>query len=324
MIPFPNFKKHAALRDSCDSKPDSKLPNNEFDAAIDTMRQSYQLARHVGSTPNVICNLIAIAIQTQTTESLSELISAANSPNMYWAIRSLPYPLIDIEPTYRFESSMAFRLFPFLKDADTAQRPAEEWSRLLTDVVVSLDDYNSRSKTEFLSTQLKMTAMIMRSYPIAKRELLAAGYDQQRIEQMPVGQVMAIFARDCYQHVIDESLKPILVSFDEGTRIVNPTLQNLIKDGYVSGTPRATAFRDPLLINSRLGFAVDQLREADIRPRRTIASLFVIEAIRMHAAANAGQLPATMDEITVVPVPNNPTNGKDHSCTGLLMDRLNF
>ncbi|MEZ6054431.1 MAG: hypothetical protein R3C02_24095 [Planctomycetaceae bacterium] len=31
-----------------------------------------------------------------------------------------------------------------------------------------------------------------------------------------------------------------------------------------------------------------------------------IEAIRMHMAVNEGRLPASLDEISIVPVPNNP------------------
>lgn len=309
-VVLPEFQEARNLARLLRLKARLEIAEHKFDAAIDTIKQGYQLARHVGSTPSVICNLVAVAIQFQTTESVSELISTANSPNLYWALRSLPDPLIDSRPIYRFESSMAFRLFPFLKDADTAQRPAEEWSRLLTDVVVSLDDYVSRSETELLSTQVRMTAMILRSYSFAKRELIAAGYDQQRIEQMPVGQVVAIFARDCHQHVIDECTKPFLVSYEEGNSISSSVQQSLVDEGYISGSPNSTPMRDPLLINTRLRLAVEQLREADIRPRRIIASLMVVEAIRMHAATHEGRIPSALDEITVVPVPSNPTNGR--------------
>ncbi|MCC7476516.1 MAG: hypothetical protein IT425_14080, partial [Pirellulales bacterium] len=41
-----------------------------------------------------------------------------------------------------------------------------------------------------------------------------------------------------------------------------------------------------------------------------IASLRVIEALRMHAANHNRQLPKSLDEITAVPVPLNPATGK--------------
>ena len=39
-------------------------------------------------------------------------------------------------------------------------------------------------------------------------------------------------------------------------------------------------------------------------------ALMVVEALRMHAWENAGRLPASLDEITVVPVPENPATGE--------------
>ena len=49
---------------------------------------------------------------------------------------------------------------------------------------------------------------------------------------------------------------------------------------------------------------------ASWRIERRIAALRTIEAIRLHAAANDGRLPATLADIHVVPVPDNPTTGK--------------
>jgi len=50
--------------------------------------------------------------------------------------------------------------------------------------------------------------------------------------------------------------------------------------------------------------------EAFNRPRRMIALLATVEAIRMHAAANRNALPAKLSAITAVPVPLDPATGK--------------
>ena len=52
--------------------------------------------------------------------------------------------------------------------------------------------------------------------------------------------------------------------------------------------------------------------EAQVRVQRDIDALRVVEAIRMHAA-QTGSLPATLDEIKVVPVPVNPATSKPFS-----------
>ena len=45
--------------------------------------------------------------------------------------------------------------------------------------------------------------------------------------------------------------------------------------------------------------------QVEVRTQRNIAGFQVIEAIRAHAAAN-NELPKSLDDITVVPVPLNP------------------
>jgi DNA-directed RNA polymerase specialized sigma24 family protein len=55
--------------------------------------------------------------------------------------------------------------------------------------------------------------------------------------------------------------------------------------------------------------AISTARGQSRRAQREARRLQVIEAVRMHAAAT-GKLPATLEEITVVPVPLDPASGK--------------
>ena len=309
-VRLPEFQETRALARILRLKAKLEILEKRFDDAITTIRQSYQLARHVGTSPILIPSLIAIAIEATANDSLGEFLSSENAPNMYWALRELPDPVVNIESSIRFESTMAFRLFPFLNEANTVHRPVDEWQRLLSEAILSLDEYQSQPKIDRLVNRMKVTAMIMRSYPIAKRHLIGKGYDPDRVEKMPVGQVVAIYARDCHQYMYDESMKWMHVSFAErGTRLKS-TMEQLVQDGYLQGGPNTFPERDPLLINSRLSYSVANMSEASIRQRIMVAALIAVEAIRMHASANAGKLPASLDEIKVVPVPLNPATGK--------------
>lgn len=307
---LPEFQESRNLTRILRLKAKLEIAERRLNDAVVTIRQTYQLARHLSSSPVLIVNLIAIATQSLANESLGELLAAQDSPNMYWALRALPDPLVDVRPSSQFESTSAFRLFPFLKDADVAHRSGDEWRRMLTDVIVSLDESPNRSGADQLLTQLQVTAMISRSYPLAKRELIAAGFEEARIEQMPVGQVVAIYARECYQHLMDESLKWMYVPFAEGRDRATAALEKLTQEGYLQQGNGTLPSRDPLLINSRLSYASGNIREASNRQRYLIAALTVVEAIRMHAAENGGKLPESLAEITVVPVPLNPSTDK--------------
>ena len=55
--------------------------------------------------------------------------------------------------------------------------------------------------------------------------------------------------------------------------------------------------------------ATYQIRSAQLRIESQLRAFQVVEAIRMHVA-DTGELPKTIDEIKIVPVPLNPGTGK--------------
>ena len=62
-------------------------------------------------------------------------------------------------------------------------------------------------------------------------------------------------------------------------------------------------------IGSMLLPATYQIRSAQLRIESELRAFQVVEAIRMHVA-DTGELPKTIDEIKIVPVPLNPGTGK--------------
>jgi hypothetical protein len=55
--------------------------------------------------------------------------------------------------------------------------------------------------------------------------------------------------------------------------------------------------------------AVLKVHLAHIRLERKLSAIQTIEALRLHAA-KTGELPERLDQVTVVPVPNDPSTGK--------------
>src|SRR5262249_35611813 len=56
--------------------------------------------------------------------------------------------------------------------------------------------------------------------------------------------------------------------------------------------------------------AIESMYKSTVWPDRQIALLLAIEAIRLYAAAHDGQLPETLDQVTEVPLPEDPATGK--------------
>lgn len=307
---IPEFQSIRDLARILRARSRLEIAEKKYDEAIATLRQMFQMSRNLSRIPNIICTLIAVAIHQVANEGVMELISSEGSPNLYWALQSLPNPLVDFQPAVELESTMALRLFPFLKDAETEQHSPDEWYRLLANVITSLNEVDSQNDPNLAPKTLMVPAMLLKAYPIAKRDLIASGFDAKKLEEMSTGQVIAIYARDCYLQFGSEYRKWMSVPFAQGHERLRKSNERLISEGYMSTTPNIPSDRDPLLINTRLGYSAENVLAAENRQAFMAAALIAIEAIRMHAAANGGKLPTSLDQITVVPVPNDPSTGR--------------
>ena len=269
--------------------------------AIETLRLGYQLAHDVAQPPLLINGLVGIAIASLMNEELQALIDRGG-PNMYWAIASLPQPLVSLRQAMEFEMGMPQQIFPFLKDAETAQRTPDEWRKLMIEGLVSLQGLDGGTP-EFSGWQAELAAaaVVAKLYPIAKDELIASGMDRQRIEAMPVGQVVAIHTARATDYVFQEFSKLSLLPYDEAMRRSPQMRDRLIKEGYLGPGIRGAG----LPIAALLLPAVEGVRHAEVRIARNFAALQAIEALRMHAASTGG-LPNSLADVTIVPVPVNP------------------
>jgi hypothetical protein len=297
-----------------------EVAEKRYDDAIATMRINYRLATDFGSAPFIVSGLIGIAEANMTSGTALELMAQPGSPNLYWAFSELPNPLIDMRSAARFELDFGPRIFPLIHNADSTDRSADEWSRLLAKTFRDLAETGGDLKlfggepvfasgdwlkTDYGAGYLATTAGLM-GYSHAKAQLIAQGFDRERVEKMSVAQVMAIYTEQNYQMFADQWEALWYMPFWEARRREND-LENHIAAARV-GTGGDD--REVIPIVSLLLPAMQAARQAQVRLEREIASLRVIEALRMYAAENDGALPRSLDDVRQVPVPMNPTTGK--------------
>jgi hypothetical protein len=285
-----------------------EIAEGRYDDAVETFRIGSQLARDVATTPIIIPGLVGIAINGIFNDQVHAFMSAPKSPNLYWALTELPRPLIDLRPAIEFEVTVPSRVFPFLKDPEHAQHSPEQWAELISQAYVTLDRLTSERPPDAQAWQARLlaTGQALRTYTQAKRDLIAAGYDAAKIEQMPVGQVLAIEEVRLCRYISSESLKWSFLPYPESWRRQKQAESDLVRDRYLYPPPTG---REVIPVNSLLLPAVRAGSDAMIRCDISVAANRVIEAIRMHAAQHGGKLPRSLSEITVVPVPNHPRFG---------------
>lgn len=284
------------------------IAEGRFADAIDLLRINYRAAQHTATEPFLVCQLVGIAMASLGNAAVLDLIAVPESPNLYWALTELPTPLVDLRESIRFELEIGRRIFPFLEDAETAAHPPDQWRILWAKALSDLTLMSNRPgpARNQVPMEFGVLGLALARYTHAKESLIAWGLDQQRVEQMPVGQVLAIYSKRIYDRISQSYEKAMLVDFTDANRFEQQAEQ-LIGDSRLLGEGPDREF---LPIASLLLPAVQAARAAEIRQQREFAALRVIEALRMHAAENNGELPNKLTDVTCVPVPLNPaTNG---------------
>lgn len=298
------------------------IAQKRFDRAIELMRMNYQLGRNVNKMKFLVSSLVAIAEVGIANGTLIDLIAAPDSPNMYWALTELPRPVIDVRDSFRLDTTMINALLPGIFAAEAAEYGVQGWKSKTSEIVESAFYYSSHFRTgsglgpakiesepdlKQLALKLAPMGVGLMAYGEAKRELLNAGEDPQKVEAMPVAQVVTVvMARDIAarsQKVERWIYQPFDVAW-KGLRQEEEEMRNLQGTGMLHHPGEAIA--------GMLLPAGQQVYAAQMRIQRDIDALRVIEAIRMHAA-ETGTLPGKLDDISVVPVPLNPATGKPFS-----------
>ncbi len=286
----------------------AEIMDGRIPEAFQTLRLGYQLAHDVAQPPLLINGLVGVAIANMMNQELLLLMQYSQA-NYYWALTALPQPLVDLRPALQFEMNMPHQLFPFLKDAETAERSPEEWRKVVLDTIKGMDGLASGDAgLAVWQNELAATALAAKLYPVAKQQLIEGGMDRERVEAMPVGQVIAIQTARALEHAYHEVFKLSLLPYDEASRRLPEVTRQLEQDVL---RPEATlSGKSGIPVAGLLIPSIQNVMHAQGRLARDFASLQAIEAIRMHAAASDGQLPARLADVTVVPVPNDPLTGQ--------------
>lgn len=289
-----------------------EIAEGRFEDAEQTLRMGYALAQAVAEPLTIINDLVGVAITSIMDVVVRDWIDAKGSPNVYWALAALPDPLIELRPALEYELAFPFRFAPWLGDVENDDVPPAVWrhrfTSLLQDVFGIAGSAGLGDLVQTEVTHLYLAGLSLRNYPLAKRDLIERGYDPARVEAMPVGQVLAIQQKYVDQVIAGELLKETLVDSPEAAMIGERAEQTL-KERNLFGSPPSTGLAEPFPIMALLAPATRQALQAEVRSRTQHAGLRTIEAIRMHAAAT-GSLPNSLDEIEIVPVPDNPRTGE--------------
>jgi hypothetical protein len=305
---LPTIQTHREVTRYLSLRIKLELAENRYDDAAKSLTTGMTLGKRVAEGPSFIQMLVGLAISHVYLGRVEDLIRQPGSPNLYWALSSLPRPFVDPRPALEGESKFFDAFAPGFNELragpvkpERAQELAERTIKALR-TAGSTDDDPAFSSLDRLLTSLGFAAYVALHYPAAKQELIDRGRPAKEVEAMPAAQVVVLNSLERVKVLGDDQTKWFLNAGPEGLREVQRLSERARK---------LRAGSDVLFSIFSLGLpATEKVYFAHARCERTIAALRAVEAVRMHASANKGAVPTRLEDVTLVPVPADPFTGK--------------
>ncbi len=279
-----------------------EIAEGRFADAIHTLETGFSFSQQINEGPFLINSLVGIACATKCADCLLELTERPDAPNLYWALTVLPRPLIDLRKNMEHEHQMLEMQFPDLLDLDRARSPAE-WDATLVRVRKEVERIGKLDNSPEAKTGSGPADPAAKSpdLPTARKYLTdVVGMTAAKVEAMPPAQVLLLYLSNYYREYRDETFKSTYLPFPQSRPL------SLAAAEQLKAVPDTEAGR---LVRWFLP-AILKVRLSQARIERKLAAQRVIEALRMHAAANDGQLPDKLDQVKIVPIPNDPGTGE--------------
>jgi hypothetical protein len=268
------------------------LSRGELDLAREGIMVGLANGRHLARTPFFVNQLVALTIHRAMLDRTAELISQPNSPNLYWALSSLPDSLIALDRAASLEGDVFAATFPAVKDLDR-KRDEKEWRKMteqLAELLLQLGASSGRPDARSLVAKLAERG---------RAQLLQEpGFSQERLAAMSDDEVAARWYMAsrvaCDQHVAAVLVLP--------PREALPQLELHEKE--------FGPLRELLGASAHDLFDPAKIYLSAWSLKRRIAALRIAEAIRHQLAKGKGSLPQTLEEIKELPLPLDPLTDK--------------
>jgi hypothetical protein len=239
-------------------------------------------------------------------ERTDELISQPNSPNLYWALSTLPNSLLEFDRAASFEGDMFAMTFPAVNDFDRP-RDAREWNRMARQLVEFLEQLGEIPRQVVPKEDASVVEQLLQQLKPADKAHLSRVVRQVRAD---LARMLGVPAERVAEMSDDEAgvrwYAHLRMARDQHAAAILPLppreawpqlkkLQEEIASMQETTGTKGFDFLNPTSIYISTWSL-----------KRKIQSLRIIEAVRHHLAMHNNQLPETLDEIQEVPIPVDP------------------
>jgi hypothetical protein len=270
-----------------------EVAGRNYDNAVRSTKTMFALARHLGEYPTEAANRIGLSVADLALDGIEEMVQQPNCPNLYWALTDLPCPPVDLHKGFQgYRCLVAKELRPLRDDTPMTAAEVEELvSRLSGAMGFGREQAGETPRN--LRAALNARAEDPERVRAARGHLIEAHYLKDLLAKLPPLQVILLDEKREYEARRDDALKLLALA---------PWQTDAL-------AARAEAGHGGDALLADLVPDVVKARRAQARLEQRVALLRHVEALRLHAAAHGGRLPATLDEVAV-PLPADPFTGK--------------
>jgi hypothetical protein len=274
------------------------ISRGELDEAREGILVGLANARHLAQAPFYVNQLVAITIDRAMLERTAELVSRPDSPNLYWALSTLPDSLVELGRTASFEGDLFALTFPAVSDLDRPREVAE-WTTMAGQLIALLEETEELPKSTQQAEDAAARSIPRQWVKVARDELpqllhtsaekVTAMSDEEAAIRWYVHERLAADQRaSAIVRLPPGEAWPLLARLRDDVRAMHDK----------AGT-KGSGFFDPTSVYLSIWSL-----------KRKIESLRIIEAIRHHMATHDGKLPARLDDIKEVSVPVDSLTGE--------------
>jgi hypothetical protein len=210
----------------------------------------------------------------------------------------LPRPLIDVDDAVDVEAMSVELSFPELRDLQTAVRTPEEWRDLFHRFAEEFFDETASNESSEPPSADELDERCKRLLPVAKEALIADGLPPEAVANMPEHQIGLLYSLKTYHQLLDDAIKYYYLPFPQAIVGIDSAILDASREQ-----------REIIPLAEKLLPAITTTRVAMVRNDRHIAALRMLEALRIYGAAHDGKLPDRLEDITEVPIPDDPVTG---------------
>ncbi len=280
-----------------------QLKKGQIDKALLDIRTGLTLSHHLGEGPTLIQGLVAVASGSMMFPRIDEVIADERAPNLYWALTTLPQPLVNFRNGLGGEVLMIDNLCPGMRDMLYSGKVSPIAEDMLK-VFPILEQINGGTGIKNSLKETLVQAALVLNIDAAKKSLLEIGITGGMLANISPLQI--IFMAEVLQY--DKTYQSMI----KWNSVPYPIARKRIKELEASiKKPQPTVLSPfPLgTLSAMILPSVSRVMEAGPKMERRIAALRIIEAIRMQAAFDKSW-PDSLEKVTIVPVPTDPFTGK--------------